>query len=87
MPLAGAMSANDNQAGQFRKLLKCPECGQAGLAVWSEDIVTMPPPSSGKGGARSRLVFISPGFHPETGRTPSNEELIVCDDCDMIQPG
>ena len=83
MPLSiWTMNANDNQAGQFRQLLKCPECGQAGVAVWSEDIVAMPPL-----GARSRLVFISPGFHPETGRTLSGEALIVCDDCDMIQPG
>jgi hypothetical protein len=80
---AGMNASNDNlpDAQQFSQALVCPECGQKGSVVWSETILAMPPL-----GSRRLLLFVSPGFHAESGRTHSGEVLVVCSECDMIQP-
>jgi hypothetical protein len=62
------------QHARFSFTLKCPNCGQAGFAVWEQ----------GDREAR-HLVHVSRGFHPEIGRTQSGEPLLVCNDCDHIQ--
>ena len=73
--LAGG--ANDNPPAQARTTLPiaCSDCGQQGTIVWEASETAR------------RLVEVSSGFHPETGRTSSGEVLIVCDACDMILPG
>jgi hypothetical protein len=61
----------------FSLKISCPHCGQAGFVAWEgagagDPVPEMPP----------RLVFLSRGFHPETGR---GAPLIVCDICDQVQ--
>jgi hypothetical protein len=78
-PLSGKdiMSARD----PFTLVITCPGCGQGGAVAWEEDDAR----TAGRRGAR-KLMQVSPGFHSESGRTQSGDRLIVCDQCDEIQP-
>ena len=59
--------------------LVCPHCKATGFAVWD---------NSGLGleEIQRRLVSLHGAFHEERGRTLYVEYLIVCDQCDEIQP-
>ena len=59
---------------QAEHKIACPDCGQQGTACWVEI------------GASPRLVALTGGFHPESGRTSSGELLIICDRCDALLP-
>lgn len=52
----------------------CPYCGQSGKVVWQGD------------GAKRELVTLSEGFHVEEGRLPGARHVLVCDNCDEIDP-
>jgi hypothetical protein len=65
----------------FETIIKCPTCGQSGSLAWVEG------PGGGQERGGSRIfVLVSKGFHQETGRMPSGDPVIVCDNCDEIQP-
>jgi uncharacterized C2H2 Zn-finger protein len=66
---------------KFAVALKCPNCGQVGERHWEE----------GADGSRllssNRLYsHVSAGFHTEEGRAANGEPIVVCDECDEIQP-
>ena len=65
---------------QFRLNFSCNHCGALGTAVWEEN--SPPEPR----GPQRRLVTVGGEFHSETGRTQSGDPLIVCNNCDTIQP-
>lgn len=52
----------------------CPHCGQPGSVVWRGD------------GAKRELVRLSKGFHVEEGRLPGARHVIICDQCEEIDP-
>ena len=52
----------------------CPHCGQKGEVAWNGD------------GADTALVSLSDGFHAEEGRLPGARHVIICDQCDEIDP-
>jgi hypothetical protein len=52
----------------------CPHCGQKGKVTWR-----------GKDAGRS-LVRLSKGFHVEAGRLSGARHVIICDQCDEIDP-
>ena len=58
--------------------LACPHCKATGFAVWENSGLALE-------GSR-RLVSLHGAFHEERGRTTQVEYLIVCDQCDEIQP-
>lgn len=66
---------------RFAVNITCPECGQTGYRAWQQ----------GEGGGQERggtrvFTSVSQGFHKEEGRMPSGDPIIVCDNCDEIQP-
>lgn len=52
----------------------CPHCGQKGEVVWDGD------------GPERALARLSKGFHVEEGRLAGARHVIVCDECDEIDP-
>ena len=52
----------------------CPHGGQKGEVVWG-----------GEGQARV-LLRLSNAFHVEVGRLPGVRHVIICNDCDEIDP-
>ena len=68
-------------AEQFVAAFECTNCGQAGDRTWEESSA-----QSRIAGDGRALVGVSSGFHIETGRTASGEPLIICNECDEIQP-
>jgi hypothetical protein len=66
---------------QFVATFKCTNCEQAGDRTWEESST-----QSRFVGEGRTLVCVSSGFHIETGRTATGEPLIVCNECDEIQP-
>ena len=65
----------------FTVLFKCHGCGKDGTRTWQESLTQNRTMGEGR-----TLSSVSGGFHIEVGRTAGNEPLIVCDDCDEIQP-
>lgn len=65
---------------RFPNSLKCPSCGQTGKIIWEENAV-----GHRQAGPERRLIDVTPGFHPESGRTESGDPLIICTNCDTIQ--
>ena len=61
----------------FSLKINCPHCGQAGFVAWEGAGLNDPVPDN-----QPRLVFLSRGFHHETGR---GAPLIICDICDQAQ--
>ena len=57
---------------QFDRLIVCPGCNQIGVATWEE---------SGRNDASRApgrsLLYVSFGFHAESGRTQSGDPSIV----------
>jgi hypothetical protein len=52
----------------------CPHCGQTGEVVW-------------KGDKKARvLISLTDGFHLEEGRLPGAKHVIICNNCDEIDP-
>jgi len=52
----------------------CPHCGQKGTVSWRGE------------GADRTLIRLSKGFHVEDGRLPGARHVIICDQCDEIDP-
>ena len=69
-----------DERSRFSAAITCPNCGQTGDVVWDE--ATGPDRTRGR---QRQLVYISGGFHSETGRTQSGDPLVICDVCDQIQ--
>lgn len=65
---------------KFAKDLNCKNCGQAGVAVWEENSCLS------EYGPQRRLISLHGRFHWEEGRTASGDPVIVCTNCDEIQP-
>lgn len=57
--------------------LKCPNCGQSGLAHWAH-------PESGRAGPR-RLVALTAGFAATRGANQREPE-VLCVKCDEVPP-
>jgi hypothetical protein len=66
---------------QFIAAFECTNCRQAGDRTWEESSAQSRIVGEGR-----TLVRVSSGFHIETGRAASGEPLIVCNECDEIQP-
>lgn len=58
--------------------LKCPSCGQPGLAHWAH-------PESGRAGPR-RLIALTAGF-TAIGRENQREPEVLCVKCDDLPVG
>lgn len=58
--------------------LKCPTCGQPGLAHWAH-------PENGRAGAR-RLIALTQGF-TAVGGGNRREPEVRCVKCDEVPPG
>jgi predicted RNA-binding Zn-ribbon protein involved in translation (DUF1610 family) len=58
--------------------LKCPRCGQPGLAHWAH-------PESGRAGPR-RLIALTAGF-AAIGGAHQREPEVLCTTCEEIPPG
>jgi hypothetical protein len=65
---------------RFTINLNCPECHATGGVVWEEN------KKMSTAGLQRSLVEVQGPFHVEKGRTQSGDPVIVCDNCDMIQP-
>ena len=74
--LSEAQHADDVTRKSFS--LECPHCKATGIAVWENSGFALE--------GRRRLVSLHGAFHEEHGRTKYVEYLIVCDQCDEIQP-
>jgi len=61
-------------AGEKHLSFGCQHCGQAGEVVWRGE------------GADRELVRLSGGVHVEEGRLPGARHIIVCNNCDEIDP-
>lgn len=66
---------------RFTLDLACPHCGWVGKVTWEEN-----DPAHRQAGPQRHLVDVSPGFHLESGRTRSNDLMIICNECDSILP-
>lgn len=52
----------------------CPQCGQEGEVFWHAD------------GSRLTFVNVTTGFHIEDERGVGSDAVLVCDECDEIDP-
>lgn len=66
---------------RFTNALQCHHCGQTGAVVWEENAL-----GHRHAGVQRRLVGISPGFQAQDGLTASGDPVIVCSNCDSVQP-
>jgi hypothetical protein len=66
---------------RFTVAFECPNCGQKGERHWEKG-------SNGteEMGSNRAYINVSDGFHCELGRAANGEPIIVCNDCDEIQP-
>ena len=65
---------------QFKTLLTCVHCQAPGAVVWEENRY------ASASGPQRQLVALHGEFHQESGRTNSGDPMIVCNQCDQIQP-
>jgi hypothetical protein len=65
---------------RFTVSLNCPECHATGAVVWEENN------KMSTSGLQRSLVEVQGAFHVEDGRTQSGDPVIVCNNCDTIQP-
>jgi len=69
----GLVSTVERMTGQHLKF-GCPQCGQAGEVFWHAD------------GSQLLFVRVTNGFHIEDERVTGSNSILVCDECDEIDP-